>query len=171
MPGRKPETGARLPGVDVTWLGDQHSSDEWYTPPLVFDALALTFDVDPATIPGGIPWIPADRHYSIEDDGLTMPWVGRVWLNPPYSSPSPWIQRLAAHGDGIALIPADTSTAWWHDTVPTADAVCFIRGRLRFVKADLRAAKSWTGRFPSALVAWGDESAVAVRACGLGWTP
>lgn len=171
MPGRKPETGARLPGIDVSWLGDQHSTDEWYTPPRIFDALGIDFDLDPATIPGGIPWIPARQHYSIVEDGLTLPWVGRVWLNPPYSSPTAWVKRLADHGDGITLIPVDTSTAWWHEVIPTSDAVCFVRGRVRFVKANLESAKGWTSRFPSALIAWGGESARAVRDCGLGWVP
>lgn len=169
-PSKPPETGARLPGVNVNWLGDQASNDEWYTPPFFFAAMTRIFDLDPCTIPGGLPWIPAKRTYSIEDDGLTAPWEGTVWLNPPYSKPAPWVARLAEHGDGIALLPADTSTAWWHDHIAgTATSFVFVKGRVRFVKADLQSSTSWTGRFPSVLVGYGEKAMDTLSTCGLGW--
>src|SRR5262245_43711374 len=60
---------------------------EWYTPPELFDALGLRFDLDPAA-PDILPaWIPADRHYSFA--GQSRPWEGRVWLNPPYGASLP----------------------------------------------------------------------------------
>jgi hypothetical protein len=31
------------------------SSVEWYTPPEIFEALGLTFDLDPCAPPGGLP--------------------------------------------------------------------------------------------------------------------
>ena len=85
-------------------VGHELTSDDWYTPPLVFDALGITFDLDPCAPPGGVPWIPAPRWFTESDDGLSQPWRGRVWLNPPYSSPAPWLEKFVDHGDGVALI-------------------------------------------------------------------
>ena len=89
----------------------QGSNDDVYTPPELFAQLQITFDLDVCAPKGGIPWIPASKHYSLEDDALSQPWHGRVWMNPPYSKPQPWIDRFIEHKNGIALIP--TSTGKW----------------------------------------------------------
>jgi hypothetical protein len=143
---------------------------EWYTPPGVFAALGLEFDLDPCAPPGGLPWIPAARSYCVADDGLTQPWDGRVWMNPPYGrSTAAWMRRLAEHGDGIALVFARTETEWWHEAVPCATVVCFIAGRLTFVASDGLPGTSNAGA-PSALIAYGADCAEAVATCGLGMT-
>ena len=56
--------------------------DDQYTPPWIFEALNIQFDLDVCAPEGGIPWIPATNHYSIKDDALTQPWYGNVWMNP-----------------------------------------------------------------------------------------
>jgi hypothetical protein len=90
------------------------SSDDHYTPAWIFETLGLTFDIDVASPPGGIPWIPARRYYTMEDDGLAQPWEGLIWMNPPYSSATQWVRRFREHGNGIALLPMHDS--WWmHD--------------------------------------------------------
>lgn len=143
---------------------------EWYTPPGVFEALGVQFDLDPCAPPGGLPWIPAKRSYCLADDGLLQPWSGRVWMNPPYGpATATWMQKLAGHGDGIALVFARTETEWWHQAVCAAAAVCFIRGRLTFVASDGQPGTSNAGA-PSALVAFGDECAQAIADSGLGMT-
>lgn len=150
--------------------GYRGDSIEWYTPPGIFDALGLTFDLDPCAPSGGLPWIPARRFYSIDHDGLSQPWAGRVWLNPPYGpKTSVWMRRLAAHGDGIALVFARTETAWWHETVKASHAVCFIAGRLTFVDED-RQPGGFNAGSPSALVGYGQECAEAIAAAHLGMT-
>lgn len=143
---------------------------EWYTPPGVMKAIGLDYDLDPCAPPGGLPWIPARRFYSLPDDGLTLEWDGRVWLNPPYGPHTgAWMRRLAQHGDGVALVFARTETSWWHDVLPAAHAVCFIAGRLTFVSSE-RAGSSSNAGAPSALVAYGEECAQAIAASGLGMT-
>jgi hypothetical protein len=150
-------------------------SEDWYTPPHVFEQLGLVFDLDPASPPGGLPWIPAARHYSRADDGLAQPWEGRVWMNPPYGADAAgWLGRLTEHyesgnGDGVALIFARTDVAWWHEVVPRASAVCFLRGRLQFIDHELNKAPG-AAAAPSALIAFGEECADAVAASGLGMT-
>jgi hypothetical protein len=101
---------------------EQHelTSDDYYTPSWVFERMGLTFDLDVASPPGGIPWIPADRFFTMADDGLAQPWEGRVWMNPPYSGTGPWIDRFIAHGHGVCLVPH--SRARWHSALWQSDA-------------------------------------------------
>ncbi len=87
------------------------TSDDYYTPAWIFEELGIEFDFDVAAPPGGVPWIPAKRFYTIADDGLSQPWEGRVWMNPPYSSVTPWWQRFQTHRNGIALLPW-VKSAW-----------------------------------------------------------
>jgi hypothetical protein len=146
------------------------TTDEWYTPPEVFDALGISFDLDPAAPPGGVPWIPADRHFSKADDGLRSPWAGRVWLNPPYGrQTASWLARLAEHGDGIALAFARTDTQWFHQQATRATAICFIAGRLKFVRGEGQGESS-TALAPSLLIAYGLPCAIALAQSGLGQT-
>lgn len=100
----------------------QLTKDDYYTPKHVFDALGIRFDLDVCAPPGGVPWVPADRFYSIEDDGLAQPWHGRVWMNPPYSGPSQWVDRFLAHREGIAYLPFAKS-AWFDRIWREADAI------------------------------------------------
>jgi hypothetical protein len=149
-------------------LPNRGKTDEWWTPPAVFEALGLTFDLDPCAPEGGVPWVPATRHFSRSDDGLTQPWEGRVWLNPPYGPEAgKWVQRLADHGWGIALVFSRTDVRWWHRAVPRASAVCFIEGRLTFIAGDGQSAPGNSGG-PSALLAYGDDCARALTRSGLG---
>jgi hypothetical protein len=102
-------------------------SPEWFTPPIVFEAMAVEFDMDVAS-PGRdrVPWIPAREHLTRADDGLTAPWVGFVWLNPPYglrNGMQKWIDRFVAHGNGVIMLPGYTYTRWFHAFVAEADCI------------------------------------------------
>lgn len=143
-------------------------SVEWYTPPEVFAGLGIRFDLDPAAPPGGVPWVPAKRSFSRADDGLRQPWHGRVWLNPPYGrSIGPWLDRLIAHGNGLALVFARTDARWFQKAARQATAICFISGRLRFVSPD---GPSGTAQVPSVLLAYGLACAMALAHTNLGHT-
>lgn len=98
------------------------TSDDHYTPKWVFDTMGLTFDVDVASPPGGIPWIPATRYFTKEDDGLSQPWVGKVWMNPPFSGVTPWMRRFIDHRNGVALIPPAKSQ-WFVELWNAADGM------------------------------------------------
>lgn len=94
---------------------EQLTRDDYYTPAWVFERMGIEFDLDVCSPPGGIPWIPAARFYTQADDGLLQPWVGRVWMNPPYSQATPWVQRFMQHRDGVMLIVHAKSA--WHNTL------------------------------------------------------
>lgn len=140
-----------------------HNGD-WYTPRWIFNLLAVQFDLDPCQPEGGLPWIPAKRHFTVHDDGLTQPWEGRVWLNPPYGNGiGAWLERMHCHRDGIALVFARTDCAWYHDYVAKADAVLFLRGRVKFTDG-LGVTRSAGPGCGSMLVAWGAENVAALEA-------
>lgn len=156
-----------------------NESKEWYTPKYIFDALGLTFDLDPCS-PGidVVPWVPARQHITPAENGRNAPWHGSVWMNPPYGSDTPkWMEHLAVHGNGIALVFSRTDTQWFHRYIPKADAICFIKGRVQFVPAD----KAWDysmGTYKpvggcgagSMLVAYGAANAGALLRSNLGLT-
>ena len=152
---------------------NEGATDEWWTPPEIFEALRLEFDLDPCAPPHPhAPWLPVDVRITREEDGLLLPWHphDRVWLNPPYGrAAGKWVQRLADHGNGIALVFSRTDVKWWHAAVPSADAVCFIRGRLTFIAGAGQSAPGNSGG-PSALIAYGEDCAEAVANSGLGLT-
>lgn len=150
-------------------MGGHHSArslkDEWLTPPEIVDALG-SFDLDPCA-PLERPWPTAAQHLTIDDDGLAHEWRGRVWLNPPYGKQTgKWLERLEAHGDGIALVFARTETAVFERVWRSATALLFLRGRLHFYHVDGSRAEGNAGA-PSVLVAYGDHNAEALRSSGI----
>ena len=112
-------------------------SDEWYTPKYVFEALGCAFDLDPANAAPYGGNVPCLQRY--DRDGLTLPWFGFVWLNPPFGGRNglqPWIEKFFAHGNGVLLVPDRTSAPWFHDCAKRASAVLFVAGRIKFQKPD-----------------------------------
>jgi hypothetical protein len=100
-------------------------SSEWFTPPSIFEVLGLEFDLDPCS-PGPGHWI-----YTVEDDGLAQPWDGLVFMNPPFGGRNghvPWLKRFLEHGNGIAIVRAYTSSAWFNENAVRAELMLFPRG-------------------------------------------
>ncbi len=148
-----------------------NESKEWYTPPKIFDALGLHFDLDPCS-PGKdiVPWIPVTKHLTRADDGLGSPWDGRVWMNPPYGSDTPaWLRRFVHHGNGIALVFSRTDTRWFHQYATRADALCFVKGRIQFISATGEEGIGAAGA-GSLLLACGEDNTLALERSGLGLT-
>jgi hypothetical protein len=146
----------------------QGESDIWLTPQCVIDAVG-PFDLDPCAAPAPRPWDTAANHYDITqgENGLLLPWSGRVWCNPPYGPEvARWMNRLSLHGDGIALVYARVETVAWQDEIwPACAGVLFLRGRLTFYHPD---GTPGTGaRAPSALVAWGAANLERLARCNL----
>ena len=112
---------------------EQPTSDDYYTPAWLFEDMAVEFDMDVAAPPGGVPWIPARRFLTMADDGLTTPWEGKVWMNPPFSAISPWAHRFVEHGNGIALLPMSKSQ-WFNLVWLYVDGVCALPPSLKFDK-------------------------------------
>lgn len=95
------------------------------------------FDLDPCGNDPR-PWDCAARTYTEADNGLVLPWCGRVWLNPPFHRYQifAWLERMARHGNGIALVHARTDTDWFNLIWDNAAALFFIAGRVIFCRPD-----------------------------------
>lgn len=110
----------------------------WETPKEFFQALdaEFHFTIDVCALPENAK---CDTFYTPEDDGLTQPWRGTVWCNPPYGREiGKWVEKAgeaAANGaDVVMLLPARTDTAWFHRFIynkPNVE-IRFIKGRLKF---------------------------------------
>lgn len=148
-------------GVTKAYRGE---TDTWLTPPYIIKALG-EFDLDPAT-PVNMPWRTATTMYNINDDGFNKDWnkSDRIWMNPPYGPETKrWIAKLAAHGNGIALIFARTETAYFQEHVwGKADSILFLKNRIRF--CDINGNESTNnGGSPSVLIAYGANNTTALE--------
>jgi ParB family chromosome partitioning protein len=120
---------------------------EWYTPSEYIQAAREAMggiDCDPATSNTANKIVGATTFFTVEDDGLGKEWIGRVWMNPPYSQPAvrQFCDKLRdEYSAGRAtqacvLINNATETVFFQELASLSSAICFPRGRLRFVGKD-----------------------------------
>jgi phage N-6-adenine-methyltransferase len=139
---------------------------EHYTPPEVIAAVVACLggiDLDPCSNSGATPNVPARMHFTEEDDGLSRPWHGSVYMNPPYGDEiDGWVTKLCEEHrvgrvqEAIALVPARTDTQWF---AKLRDHVCcFVTGRLTFIGNKAAAP------FPSAVFYLGTDVGAFYRA-------
>lgn len=140
--------------IDPKALDAGDVSDGWYTPPK-YIALARevlgAIDLDPASCSAAQAVVQAERYYTEHEDGLIQPWFGRMWINPPYSAPTPWVRRAVSEyqagnvSAALILTNSYTETGWWQDLAAVA-TVLFFRGRLNFWHPDKVATQNRTGQ-------------------------
>ena len=121
-----------------------YSSDskEWYTPTEVLEPVIQVFgaiDLDPCSNSHEAPSVPADAHYTKDDNGLVRDWRGRVFMNPPYGKETRvWAEKLLAEIDAdrvqeaIVLVAARVETQWFRMLSNRAHLWCAVSKRLRF---------------------------------------
>ena len=147
--------------------GNKAGTVEWYTPPEIIRALGR-FDLDPCTSAQAIAINHSAKNYfTRKDNGLKQAWSGRVWLNPPYDpSIHLFMEKMSEHGNGIALIYTRCDSAWFQRHVlGQADAVLFLKKRIRFLNKDGQTAGS--PGCGSLLAAYGKRNAAYLRQCTL----
>jgi ParB family chromosome partitioning protein len=140
--------------IDPKALDAGDASDGWYTPPK-YIALAREMlgeiDLDPASCSAAQAVVRAIQFYTEHEDGLKQPWSGRMWLNPPYSAPTPWVRRaIAEYREGhiqaaLILTNSYTETGWWQDLAAEATMLTF-RGRLNFWHPEKTTTQNRTGQ-------------------------
>ena len=97
---------------------ETRGGDDWATPRWLLALIS----------PDGNHFDPCPIHGS---GGLEAEWPTDrlVFVNPPFSSPLPWVRKAAAHGGPITLLlPVDPTTKWW----TYADGFEVIGSRLHF---------------------------------------
>lgn len=136
MPYLEAQVGARMQNSLFNVVNEDITSNDYYTPKWLFDSMGLTFDVDVAAPAQGIPWIPAKRWFSQADDGLAQEWGGGlVWMNPPFSNTTPWVNKFMANGNGMALLVVSRSK-WFAELWDKADAIMATPADLKFDRPD-----------------------------------
>jgi len=153
----------------VTLNKSLYKSDrpDWNTPESVMEIVYQFFpdgivDLDPCSNPGSV--VKSRKSFDGIDGncGLAAEWTGSVYVNPPYGRAiNLWIEKCASHRNDaeiLALLPARTDTKWFNCAADSCAAICFIRGRIRFLGANASAP------FPSCFVYWGENK---TRFCGL----
>ena len=154
-----------MTGTGMAHIEQPHegATNDWWTPPEMVQSLG-TFDLDPC---GGVGQHPLARLvYTLPQDGLSLPWDGRVWCNPPYGpNVGEWAKRMAQHMNGILLIFARTETRAWQQIWNTATGILLPSRRITFHRPDGTKAKSGTA--PSAFVAFGRNNVEALFQSGI----
>ena len=112
------------------------ATDLWETPQEFFDELnnEFHFELDVCALPENAK---CAVYYTPEMDGLSQPWYGRCWCNPPYGrTVGSWVEKAAQAAETgatvVMLLPARTDTAWFHRYIYGKAEMRFIRGRLKF---------------------------------------
>lgn len=137
-------------------FGDRHATAEWYTPPALIEMARVVMgriDLDPASSPLPQTWIQADTFYTKETNGLTQPWYGKVWCNPPYGTPSTRLmarefleKAIAEYTDNrieaAILLLNRTGAKWYVDLFEEIPGICHVTKRINFIDAQGEEQKS-----------------------------
>lgn len=139
-----------------------HLTPKWLLEPLG------RFDLDPCAAPAPRPWPTARVHITEDRDGLSVPWRGRVWLNPPFDrrTVGAWVRRLADHGRGTCLLHARTEAQWFRPIWDRATLILFLERRIHFCKPNGDPQPANSGA-PVVLAAFGRPDADRLRASGI----
>lgn len=124
---------------------------EWSTPQDFFEKInsEFHFTLDVCATPHNAK---CKEFYTKEQDGLSLPWNGTVWCNPPYGRETgSWVRRAylsnkAGGSTVVMLLPARTDTRWFHEYIYHHAEIRFIKGRLKFSGA------KWNAPFPCMIV-------------------
>ena len=136
--------GAAYTEVKKPHVANNSGENEWYTPPKYTEAAKRVMggiDLDPASNSVANEFVKADAFYTKEDDGLTKPWYGRVWLNPPYAQPliAQFAEAVvgkfssAEFEQAVVLVNNATDTKWLQSMMKACSAACFLEGRIRYL--------------------------------------
>lgn len=112
-------------------------TDLWETPQEFFDRLndEFGFDLDVCALPENAK---CASYYTPDQDGLSQPWDGVCWCNPPYGRDiGKWVQKAYEENKKennfiVMLLPARTDTKWFHDYIYGKAEIRFVKGRLKF---------------------------------------
>lgn len=125
-------------------------SNEWYTPAQYVDAareLMAGITLDPASCALANQTVKATTYYDIDSDGLSKPWKGSVFLNPPYgwdgngeNNATQWIGKLISEytlkhiDEAVLLVNATTERKWFQPL--WRFPICFTDHRINFYNAE-----------------------------------
>jgi ParB family chromosome partitioning protein len=114
---------------------------EYYSPRDIVEAARAMYggiELDPASCKAANEVVRATNFYSIRDNGLALPWYGRIWINPPFPW-KPWVPKLLAEWQIgnveqiLALSSTRVTTAkYFNPLIAAAAAILKMNGRIKF---------------------------------------
>jgi ParB family chromosome partitioning protein len=161
-------------------VGENSGVSEWFTPAPILAAARRVLgriDCDPATAahnPTG-----ATRFFTADDDGLSKPWSGKLWLNPPYSKEliGQFVSKLVRHfraGDvtaAITLTNNASETSWFDELAEVASVLCHLGERVKFLDEEGNPGSPLQGQSCHYLGPDPDAFQAAFRPLGRCWVP
>jgi hypothetical protein len=135
-------------------------TNSWLTPLSLVNSLG-EFDLDPC---GFKYHKTANNIYQLPQDGLLLPWSGRVWLNPPYGKEAKfWLKKMDAHGSGVALLFARLETVWLQEFLN--NGFFQIQGRVAFLTENLETVSN--AGCGSILIPFSYKDEIAIKKSGI----
>lgn len=139
-------------------------TDTWLTPQWIIDKIGISY-LDPCGYihpEKGIIVKTAHNYFYENDNGLIQKWENDCFVNPPYSDLGSWLEKMAAHGNGIVLCFARTETKAYQKYVKSATGINFMAKRVSFLNSEGEAknakGQKSNGNAPSCLIAYGEEN-------------
>lgn len=134
---------ARKTKIKSHHLAKNAAAVEWYTPPEYIAAARAAMggiDLDPASCEKAQQTVKAGRFYTAEDDGLSKPWKGKVWLNPPYTrgviaafANKAVTEIKRGRVESLCMLTnAQTDASWWQSLATHSAGICLTSKRIRF---------------------------------------
>src|SRR5262249_19811967 len=116
-----------------------------HTPPEIVELCRRvlgTIDLDPASCEVAQRTVRATRYFTAETDGFKQEWHGKVFLNFPYHKKlGPlFVNKLlhelrAGHTSKATMVVNNsTDTNWFDAAAERCTAICFVKGRVKFIK-------------------------------------
>lgn len=130
--------GRSTPLLEVQKSLPSMERDDWFTPDWLFEFLNERFGPFTLDAAASANNSKCPEYFTVLDDGRAQPWRGRVWCNPPYKDLLKWVRHareetLAGRCElACLLLPAHTSTEWFHDYALPFAELFWIRGKVKF---------------------------------------
>jgi hypothetical protein len=116
------------------------NTNKWFTPLWVIDlvrAVLPDIDLDPCTEEIPQKWINATRYYTEATNGLTRPWFGHMFINPPFDQTEKWLgkfyidtemdfrQKENTIKDSMILVNSNLGYKWYEKLWRKYPVCCF----------------------------------------------
>jgi hypothetical protein len=127
--------------MSATLINQTSGNVEWYTPFEIVNAAREAMDgidLDPASCVVANETVKATTIFTINDDGLSRDWRGRVWMNHPFGrNNAKWVAKLVGEYESgrveqaCCITFASTSEKWFKPLLDYPQ--CYLHGRTRYI--------------------------------------
>lgn len=115
---------------------------DWETPKSIYNKLDTMFGPFVLDSCADKENAKCQNYYSLENgqNGLILPWQGKIFCNPPYKTIDKWIKKayieaIKQKSTVVMLLPSRTDTKWFCTYCMKAKEIYFLKGRIKFENA------------------------------------